>query len=67
MDSTAMMTILATRAAAGEAQSALPDAPVVADVERDVATAFRTRAVIAAALHRLGDVVAPPRAAVCAE
>jgi hypothetical protein len=45
-----------------EALSALPDAPVVAYVE-PVAPLRRSRAVAAAVLYRLGDVMAPARPA----
>lgn len=66
MEPLAMMTGLSVRALSGEAHSALPDAPIVVDVETTPAT-VRVRAVAAATLHRLAEVVAPPRATVCAE
>jgi hypothetical protein len=67
MDPMAIMTILSARGTAGEAHSALPDAPVVPASERDVPTTVRARAALATGLHRLGDIVAPPRATVCVE
>jgi hypothetical protein len=65
MDPMAIMTILSARGTAGEAHSALPDAPVVP--ASDVPTTVRARAALATGLHRLGDIVAPPRATVCVE
>ena len=58
----AISTQVATRAVAAEARSALPDAPVVSDVER-TSSAPHTRAALAASLHRLADAVAPRRPA----
>jgi hypothetical protein len=43
----------------GAARSALPNAPVLIEVDRAPATA-RTRAAAASALRRLADLVAPP-------
>ena len=62
MDPLAIMTIVANRAVAGEAWSALPDAPVVEVDERE-RVSVRTRAAAAAALRRLADAVAPPTTA----
>jgi hypothetical protein len=67
MDPMAIMTILSARGASNEAHSALPNAPVVTEVEAPAVARVRARAAIAAGLHRLADVVAPPRATVCAE
>ncbi len=66
MDPLAVTMILATRGAAAEAFSALPNAPVVTVVERERAS-VRTRGAAAAALRRLADAVAPPaRSTLCA-
>ncbi len=67
MDSLAAALVLSQRLMAErrmslEAFSALPDAPVVPYVE-PAPRVRRTRAATAAVLHRLGDVVAPPRPA----
>ena len=62
MDQTAATLIIAARPTSVEAFSALPDAPVVPHVE-PAQRVRRTRAATAAVLHRLGDVVAPPRPA----
>jgi hypothetical protein len=66
MEPLSMMTGMSVRALSEEARSALPDAPVVAGVERTPAT-VRVREAAAATLHRLADVVAPRRATVCAD
>ena len=58
MDSLPIAFILA-QGAAHEARSALPDAPVVPDVDK-VAVALRTRTALAGGLRHLADVVAPP-------
>lgn len=51
----------------GVAHSALPDAPVVTEVDRAPA-AVRTRAGAASVLRRLADVLAPPvRTPACAD
>jgi hypothetical protein len=50
----------APRASTHLAWSALPDAPVVPDVD-GAAAAPRTRAVLAGALYRLADAVSPVR------
>jgi hypothetical protein len=47
---------------AREARSALPNAPVVPDVDK-VAVAPRTRRALAVGLRHLADFVAPPRRA----
>ena len=60
MDQLAAALIMSHRFMSAEMFSALPDAPVVAHVER-VARVRRTRAATAAVLHWLGDMVAPPR------
>jgi hypothetical protein len=60
MDHLTVTQILSCRRTDLEAFSALPDAPVVPHVE-PAARARRTRSATAAVLHRLGDVVAPPR------
>jgi hypothetical protein len=52
--------ILANRLARDEARSALPDAPVVAHVDK-VTLVQRTRTVVARGLQHAADVVAPPR------
>ena len=62
MDYLPFALIMSSRFMSAEAFSALPDAPVVAHVE-PVPRVRRTRAATAAVLHRLGDVVAPPRPA----
>jgi len=59
MDSLPIALILA-QGAAREARSALPDAPVVPDVDK-VAVAPRTRKALADGLRHLADFVAPPR------
>jgi hypothetical protein len=59
MDSLPVALILAQRATR-EARSALPDAPVVPDVDR-VAVAPRTRKALAGGLRHLADFVAPSR------
>ena len=66
MDPLAVITILAARGVSDAARSALPDAPVVISAGRE-ATAVRSRAALAGALHRLADIVAPPRATICAQ
>ncbi len=60
MHSLQIALIAAHRASAQEALSALPDAPVVADVDADPVAAQRTRKALAAGLRRLADAVAPP-------
>ena len=59
MTSLPVAMILAQRATR-EMRSALPDAPVVPDVDR-VAVAPRTRRALADGLRHLADFVAPPR------
>jgi hypothetical protein len=58
MDSMTIAMIMASRANAQEARSALPDAPVVPHI--DTVPVARTRRTVAGALRRLADVVAPP-------
>ena len=60
MDPLAATLLMSHRLMSAEVFSALPDAPVVAHVER-VPRVRRTRAATAAVLHWLGEVVAPPR------
>jgi hypothetical protein len=60
MDPLAIMAHLSNRAVTSQAHSALPDAPVVPIVDR-TPLHVRARAAAAGALHRLGDLVAPPR------
>ena len=62
MDHLAAALLMSHRFTSAEVFSALPDAPVVPHVE-PVPRVRRTRAATAAVLHRLGDVVAPPRPA----
>jgi hypothetical protein len=58
MDSLAIAMIMAQRANAEEAGSALPNAPVVAYVDGEP-VAPRTRRSLAGALRRMADAVAP--------
>lgn len=67
MDPMAVLTVLSARGGSGVARSALPDAPVAITAERGVPAGVRTRAVVAVGLRRLADLVAPPRATVCAD
>jgi hypothetical protein len=67
MDSLAVAMITAQQASIDSAygpRSALPNAPVVAHVDR-VPVAW-TRRTVAGALRKLADVVAPPLASGCA-
>ena len=61
MDSMAIAMIMASRVIAREANSALPDAPVVPHI--DTVPVARTRRSVAGALRRMADAVAPPVAA----
>jgi hypothetical protein len=58
MDSMAIVMLLADRAGARGALSALPDAPTVPYVEK-VAAPVRLRGSLASWLHRVADLVSP--------
>jgi hypothetical protein len=60
MQPTPIALILASRLAHEEARSALPDAPVVAHVDK-VSLVQRGRTAAASGLRRAADVVAPAR------
>lgn len=60
MNSLPIALIVWHRNTGGEAFSALPNAPVIEDVER-VRRSTRPRAAAAGVLYRLGDAVAPQR------
>jgi hypothetical protein len=64
MDPLQIAVISNQHAPTGVAWSALPDAPVVPPIERFRAV-VNGRTAVAGALHRLADVVAPPRPAPC--